>query len=438
MAGRTPELIQAMESSNSWIQLANRLVDMTAIHLQAHQVALCTRRSARRPLMDVTAVGGNGAVIDDSLWQMAAAETVLRDAITMAPAEADEDRVATMSHLRLAQSVSPDHHAVSIPLRNADNEIIAVMVLVGRSEPLLADSHLRWIEGHVAPRLVDWKAAHATPLKKLFDSLRRTLRTRRGVCALTVAMLVAAMLPVHYQVSGEAILIPHTKNFVVAPHDGSLRNVHVQVGDVIRAGAAVAELDDREWKIEMASLIAERERAAKQRDVYRAEGKIADEQLAEAELARVEERIKLARHRLNNLIVTSPIGSVVLSGDLEGVTGAAVQTGQVIAEVAELDQLFVEVAVPQEELDEISTGQSIRIALDADVVPTLHAKIDSISPSARTRDGESVFVVRASVDNTARRLRPGLTGSARIESSRRPFWKIAFRRLWHSLGQFWV
>lgn len=437
LQGWIEDLQESIENSDTFSQLSNSVVDAIAINLGAHQVALCTQRGDNLSRVKVEAVGGNGAVISDSLWQAAASETLVRATATRWPAEAAEEKVATIAHRTLAESALPQHQAISVPLLDENGQPFAVLAVVG-AEDAQELRDLSHISDTVARRVRSWRRQHQPLTGRMTRSLSRIVKARWGFMTLTIAVAVVAMLPVPYRVSTSATVVPRIRSFVVAPYSGRLRKTNVRVGDLVSRGTRIAELDGRELRIDMASLLAERDRAAKKRDIERSSGNVAEEQLAEYELAGVNEQLKLTRHRLNNLTVVSPIDGVVLNGELEDVSGAPVETGQLLAEIAMLDQLWIELNVPEEELSEIRTGQPVRIAFDATAGSVINANIESISPGAEVRNGENVFVARLSVDNPDGLLRPGISGDAKIKSDDRPLVAVLLRQVWRRISRLWI
>jgi multidrug efflux pump subunit AcrA (membrane-fusion protein) len=434
---RIIELIASAEESDSFSQFALTIVDGVAINLGAHQVAMCTQRGENISNIKVAAIGGGGAAIDHSLWQAAAAETLVRGIATRWPAATREDKAATIAHRELANATASPSQVISVPLLDETGMPLGVLAVVA-CDASAKLGQLAAVADAVGRSLVDWRRAHRSLLSRAISSVSRLLEARWSLFALPIVVAVVAMLPVPYRVSTEATVVPRTRSFVVAPHTGRVRNSMVRIGDHVARGATIAELDDRELRINLGSLLAERDRAVKQRDIKRASGDVAEEQLAEYELARVNEQIKLTRYRLSNLTVVSPIAGIVLDGKLEDVSGAPVETGQLLAEIAMLDQLWIEVHVPEDELSEVREGLPIRAAFDAAGGSVISAHIDSISPSAAVRGGKNVFVARALIENTEGLLRPGISGAAKIKAADRPLIAVLLRQVWRSISRLWI
>jgi RND family efflux transporter MFP subunit len=350
-------------------------------------------------------------------------ECVLRGATTIWPAGSDADRHALLAHQRLA-SLSGSDRITTVPLRGAAGEIVGTILLFDTApedypsdvQPLLkvCERQLgQWIE------LV--RRAEAGPIAGRFGAARRFLRVRAGKAALAVAALLAAALtlPLPYKIKCDCQVQPVTRRFVAAPFEGRLEKSFVKQGDVVRQGQELARMDGREIRWELAGLVAEHNRASKQRDAAMAAGKVADAQAAKLDMERCHLKIQLLEHRTENLEVRSPIDGIVIGGDLERAEGAPLTIGQTLFEVAPLEEMLVEVAIPEDEISSVAEGLDVSVRLDAYPGRDWHATLSKIHPRAEIRQSQNVFVAELQLQNNDRSLRPGMSGRARIVGPRR-------------------
>ncbi len=260
------------------------------------------------------------------------------------------------------------------------------------------------------------------------DSSERRRRTV-VVGAAVLALLLA--WPFHYRIGADCRLVPTVKRVVAAPFEGQLRKSHVQPGDRVTEGQALAEMDNRDLRLREAELLAARERAFKQRDralSNTGEGSdFAAAQVADFEARSVGEELALVQHKIEMLAVKSPLAGVVLMGDLRRDEGRPVQQGQVLFEVAPLEQMIVEVEVPDREISRVRAGLPVTFRMEAG--GSREGRIERVHPQSEPRDGRNVFVCEAPLANEAD-LRPGMRGRAKVESDRRPLAWILGHRLW--------
>jgi RND family efflux transporter MFP subunit len=245
--------------------------------------------------------------------------------------------------------------------------------------------------------------------------------------------LGALWLPVVHRVDCQCRLEPVLRRYIAAPYEGVLEKALVQPGDLVAADDVLAQLDGREIRWELAGLRADRDQAAKKRDTALAAQRFAEAQLAKLEMDRLEQKIRVLEHRQEHLAVKCPLEGIVISGDLERTQGAPVTLGQRLFEVAPLDEMVVEVAVPQDEIAYVARGMEVTVRLDAYPHEPLRGTIHQIRPRAQVLDEQNVFVAEVSIDNTDRRLRPGMTGRVHIEAGRRSLGWVWLHKPWESL-----
>ncbi len=249
------------------------------------------------------------------------------------------------------------------------------------------------------------------------------IRSRFMLLAL-VAVAIVALIPVSYRVRCTASLEPVQQRIIAAPFDATLLDCHVRPGDRVRRDQVLLTLDGRPLQMEREALLAERAQAEKKHAVALASGQIADAQLAELHTHQLQHQIDLLERRLEQLLVRSPIDGIVVSGDLHRSIGSPSETGQPLLEVAPLDQMLVEVAIPEADILYVTAGAKSHVRFSALPTSLLTGHIESLDPAAEIRDHENVFVGRWTLPNSNDQLRPGMRGYATVYGPRRPLaWK---------------
>ena len=104
------------------------------------------------------------------------------------------------------------------------------------------------------------------------------------------------------------------------------------------------------------------------------------------------------------------------------------KTGDRLFEIAPLDQMLVEVAIPEPDIRHIVVGQEVSVVLDAFPGETLTGTLRRIHPRSEVRDESNVFIAEVELSNLQGRLRPGMKGSADITAGRRMLGWILFHR----------
>ncbi|HYR57059.1 MAG TPA: efflux RND transporter periplasmic adaptor subunit, partial [Chthoniobacteraceae bacterium] len=289
----------------------------------------------------------------------------------------------------------------------------------------------------------------ARPNPLLFAASRTWQRfsenRRRAVIVGAAAVVVLLGWPFHYSIRADCRLAPTIKRVVAAPFQGTLKKSYVRPGDPVAEGQPLAAMDNRDLKLKEAELIAARERALKQRDKAMSnEGEganFAAAQLANLEAQSIGRELDLVQRRIASLDIAAPLAGVVVSGDLRRAEGQPVQQGDVLFEVAPLDDMLLEIDVPDREISRVRASLPVRFRLEAFAAEASSSAVAKVHPQSEQREGRNVFIAEAPVLNTGRQfeLRPGMRGRAAIEGDRRPLIWIIGHRLWEFVmtSLFW-
>jgi multidrug resistance efflux pump len=133
---------------------------------------------------------------------------------------------------------------------------------------------------------------------------------------------------------------------------------------------------------------------------------------ADAELRLIDEQIERAKLR-------TPFDGIVVHGDLTQSLGAPVERGEVLFEVAPLDDYRVVLEVNEHDIGVVKVGQTGRLLLTGMPDKPFDLVLDRIMPVAVTKDGRNFFRVEAHVKTLAPELRPGMQGIAKVKIGER-------------------
>jgi Cu(I)/Ag(I) efflux system membrane fusion protein len=90
--------------------------------------------------------------------------------------------------------------------------------------------------------------------------------------------------------------------------------------------------------------------------------------------------------------------------------------GATLATVHQLDPIFVQMDFPMERIDSLKVGQPVDVVLDAFPQDTFTGKVTRISPVVSTKT--RVLPVIVEVANPEQRIRAGISGFARVKSTK--------------------
>jgi RND family efflux transporter MFP subunit len=204
---------------------------------------------------------------------------------------------------------------------------------------------------------------------------------------------------------------------------GTIRRVAVEVGDAVRAGQLLAELDDEDYRLQVqradASLAQARAQArnaeadyARARQLYenanlsRAEldaSRTASESAASSVNA-YERELELARLQLSYTRLTAPVAGEVASVNVE--VNENVRTGDRVVLLTSGSNLEVEVGVPGVLITGIAEGAEVSIAFDALPERTFSGLVTEVGVAA-TGPGMTFPVTVRLVESTGD-IRPGM------------------------------
>lgn len=260
--------------------------------------------------------------------------------------------------------------------------------------------------------------------------------------ALAVVSLLVTLATVQweYRVEGGFSLRSHDLTFMPAPFDGFLRAAHVDVGDPVRSGQLLAELDTRELILEQAAAEADVEHYTREAEKALAVGALGDMQVAIARQHQAAARRALVAHQLQHARLVAPMDGIVVEGDLRQTLGAPVSRGDVLLKVARTDNTYLELEIGEADVHQVGVGSTGEVAFVGQPDRRYSVRVTRIEPAATLRDGNNVFLLRAEVDAPPELWwRPGMGGTVKLDAGERSLLWIYSRRTVRFLREvFWL
>ena len=370
------------------------------------------------------ATGGNRALT------AAMEEALDEDHVVAAPSLTSDACVASFAHAQLCSHESA-LAVCTLPLRDGTMTLGALTLCRHRGAVFTAVevTALTDITSDIARVLRTRRDAEASPGTRLVVALaafggahRRGVRFAGAVVLLM--MLALSCVSGTYRVAAPATLRGSIQRSIVAPIDGYVLEAPARAGDVVKQGDVLAVLDTQRLEFERRKWLAEQAEADKTlrqavAKLDRVAAAISKAQLgkASAQLALVETQIERAR-------LTAPFAGMVIAGDLSRAMGAPVTRGEVLFEIAPLDDYRVELEVDERDVADIRPGQHGALALTSWSAAPLPFTVDKVLGVAHTSDGHNVFKVDAVLSAELSQLRPGMQGVGRIETGPRRLWWV--------------
>jgi biotin carboxyl carrier protein len=255
---------------------------------------------------------------------------------------------------------------------------------------------------------------------------------RNALIAIGIAFAILCV-PTPYRVHCDCEIQPAIRRFVAVPYTGPLEKTLVEPGEVVSKGQILARMDGQQLRHELTGVKAEFNGAKRRRDSALAQGEVAQSQIARSEMNQLESRLDSLRDQLSRLEIRSPYDGIVISGDLQKAEGASMEIGQTLFEVAPLENMLAEVAIPESEIQYVSDSNSVAIKLNAFPFQTFTGKIRTVHPSAEVINDDSVFVAEVDLSDVDVPIRPGMKGAAKVNTSWRPLGWNLFHNAWESV-----
>ena len=414
-----------------------------AARLDCERVAIGFPRGGRTRLASIS----HSAAFGEHVTLTRAIEDAMDEAIdqfSMILVPPPEDcAVVTAAHERLAGMHAPAT-VLTVPLLVRDEAAGAMTLERPLDRPFTArDIALaEAVAAILGPALTDKRQVDRWLLARAGDTIRgyfaslvgpAHLGRKLAVAIAAAAVLAAWFVRADYTVHAHARIAGTVQRAIAAPFDGFLREAPVRAGDEVRAGTLIAAFDDRDLILERLRWVTERQVHLAEYDQALGTSKRADAKRIRNQLAQADAQIRLADEQLARTRLVAPFDGLIVSGDLSQSIGAPVRRGDVLFEVAPLDDFRVELQVHESQIADIEIGQTGMLIVGALPGDALPVTVERVTPVADAKDGQMTFRADAHLGAHTPRLRPGMEGLAKIGAGRaRLVW------IWTRSFQHWL
>jgi RND family efflux transporter MFP subunit len=277
--------------------------------------------------------------------------------------------------------------------------------------------------------------------KNRFMAMQKHRRATIGVAALAVVLFLL-FCPMPMRVSGDATVAPLHATQIQSEVDGVVKAVYVHEGETVKQGDVLAELEDWNYRADLATAQARYSEAATavNRALSRNDGTQAGtEQVREAywksELAR-------AREKLDRTVLRAPWDGIVTTPRVENFVGRRLAHGDTFAEVIDSSALSMDVAIPEEDDTLLRVGQHASVKLESCPTRTFEGSVVVVAPQSAMASEKRVFYARVAVQNPDGTVRSGMQGLGKIAVGWHPAGYVLFRgatmwlwtKLWYWFG----
>jgi len=261
------------------------------------------------------------------------------------------------------------------------------------------------------------------------------LEKRRRSIFMAVVVGVAlflALFPIPMRVDGPAVIAAARSVKVQPEIEGVVGDVFVREGQHVNEGQLLAQLEDWNYRSDLAAARAKLQTATFEMNHALAinDGSLAGRHRVEvdywtAEVQRCEQRLDKTRLRaLFSGWITTP--------RIEESRGRHLAAGDTLAELVDSTRATADVAMDESELPLVLQGAKAAVKLDSFPTTTFRGVVEVLSPKSRLDGDNRYFDARVNLPNPDGRLRPGMQGIGKITIGWRPIGYVLFRRpaLW--------
>ncbi len=186
-------------------------------------------------------------------------------------------------------------------------------------------------------------------------------------------------------------------------------------GGEVASGTVLFKLNDQTLQLQVDQAAAALNAARAALEQVKAEGKPQTEiDQAQARVDQAQAALSMAEIQLGYAEVKSPAEGVV--DQVNASVGEITAPGMRLATIANLDELYVTIYIPQERIDEVSTGARASVTSDSSArtfegtVVYVASEPEFTPANIETEEQRTklVYEVRLSVDNIGSELKPGM------------------------------
>jgi RND family efflux transporter MFP subunit len=360
-------------------------------------------------------------------------EAIDQRAVVAYPAVDGGKPVAAMAHEMLAR-LQDDSAVCTLPLDGREGMLGAVTLERAANRPFDAATLelCESIAAFIGPTLETlWQSER--PIHTQVAGLVRTqiehlvgprhFALKSGVLLVAVVVAFFSFATAEFRVAAKTVVEGAIQRSVVAPFEGYLAHAPVRAGDIVRQGQMLAELDDRDLKLEHMKRLSEKEQLQRKYREAMGNHDRAAMRIVGAQASQAEAELSLLAEKLVRTRLVAPFDGVVVSGDLSQKLGSPVEQGKVLFEIAPLDAYRVILQVDERDITYVATGQKGTLALSGMPSAALPFTVRKITPVSTANEGRNYFRVEAALEHPPQYLRPGMEGVGKVEAgSRKLIW----------------
>lgn len=274
-----------------------------------------------------------------------------------------------------------------------------------------------------------------------YEWLKRIRDKARWIVLIALCLLFLIRVPL--RIVAPAEVVAKDPILITAPLDGTISEIVVKPGQMVKKGELLFEYDKR---IPLQQLqVAQKEVEIIQSEVDRAmtqgvkdEKSLAEMSILTMKLEKQKTVLKLAQYQASQLNVTTPDPGVVLLDNPDEWRGKPVKVGERVLIVSDPAQTKVRIWVPVDDNVVLDTTKPVKIFLNVNPEATYEASLTYIANySGITEKRVAAFQAEADwIGKTPEEARMGLKGTAILYGDNVSLFYYLFRKPWGAVRSF--
>lgn len=225
---------------------------------------------------------------------------------------------------------------------------------------------------------------------------------------------------------------------------GMITRMNVETGNLVKPGDLLVQVDTRDVQNQYNQAVADEKAAEARLSVAEAQKKRSDEMFkqrvitaqehetaaldhanAEAAAIRARANTDLAKQRLEDATVSSPIAGTVIERTVSqgmvitSATGGSASGGTTLLKMADLTRVRMRAQFNETDIGQIRSGQPAVVIVDAYPDRRFNGVVEKIEPQAVVQQGVTLFPVLVTLSNLDGALKPGMNGEVQVQIDQR-------------------
>jgi len=217
--------------------------------------------------------------------------------------------------------------------------------------------------------------------------------------------------------------------------EGLIDKVYVREGSKVEAGQVLATLDPKEldYKARTANRhfdILTSEMALLKRSASEDPSKLAESELVALKRKAAWAEFEYYKWQQQFLEIKAPIAGIVLTKDIESLSGKKFLAGEAFCEIVAPGNLSTDIFVPEDKITYVKTGDPVSLYLSGTPRTGYNLTVSEIAPMAEAHPRlGNVYRVRAPFPDAPPSTMVGMRGIGKIHTMNSTLWYIVSTRL---------